>query len=76
MTLERRSRFDFTLDVLLSYPPANYDNPVTRGPELYILNSIFFTIMILCVIVRLYTRLCIRKWFGWDDLFIVFAVVR
>ena len=73
--MEKRSRFDFTLDVFLSYPPANYDDPVTRGPELYIINSIFFAAMFLCVALRLYNRLCIRRWFGWDDLFIVLAVV-
>ena len=73
--LERRSRFDFTLDVLLSYPDPNYDNPVTRGPELYVLNSIFFAFMLFCVAVRLYSRIFIRKWFGWDDFFIVLAVV-
>jgi hypothetical protein len=73
--LERRSRFDFTLDVLLSYPTPNYENPVTRGPELYILNSIFFAVMLFCVAVRLYSRVFIRRWFGWDDCFLVLAVV-
>lgn len=74
--LVRRSRFDFTLEVLMSYPAANYDSPLTRGPELYILNLIFFAAMLACVVIRLYTRISIRKSFGWDDLFIVLAVVR
>jgi hypothetical protein len=71
----KRSGFSFTPAVFLSYPPANYINPDERGPLLYYFNSMFFTIMLVCVALRLYTRLCIRKYFGLDDVFIVCALV-
>ena len=73
--MEKRSRFDFTAAVIMAYPPSNYENPKTRGNELYVLNSIFFIAMLVVVGIRFYARLCIRKWFGWDDFFILLAVI-
>jgi hypothetical protein len=74
--LWRRWRFDFSPAVLASYPTPNYTNPAKRGPEIYYLNSIFFLVTLICVSLRFYTRLCVRKYFGLDDMFIMFAMVR
>jgi hypothetical protein len=62
-------------DVLLAWPPANYDNPVTRGSALVVVNSAFIAITTITVILRLYTRLVVKRWFGIDDVFILVALV-
>jgi hypothetical protein len=62
------------VDVILSWPIPEYEHPVTRGPALIIVNSIFISLVILTVAARLYTRLVIKRWFGWDDIFILFAL--
>jgi uncharacterized membrane protein len=63
-------------DVLLSWPSPNYENPVTRGNALVIVNCIFISITIVTVALRLYTRAFIKRWFGIDDIFIILALVR
>jgi hypothetical protein len=63
------------LSVEATWPVANYDNPVTRGPELYIVTSIFVFLTTLVVAVRLYARICVRRWFGLDDLFVIISYV-
>jgi hypothetical protein len=62
------------VDVILSWPTPNYEHPVTRGPALIIVNAIFISLVILTVAARLYTRLVIKRWFGWDDIFILIAL--
>jgi hypothetical protein len=62
-------------DVLLSWPTPNYHNPVTRGPALVIINYIFASIAFITVLLRLYTRTIIKRWFGVDDVFIIIALV-
>ncbi|OAL06061.1 hypothetical protein IQ06DRAFT_75060 [Phaeosphaeriaceae sp. SRC1lsM3a] len=62
-------------DVLLSWPTPNYDNPVTRGPTLVIVNYILAVITIITVGLRLYTRTVIKRWFGIDDVFIILALI-
>ena len=62
-------------DVLLSWPTPNYENPVTRGNALVIVNSIFIGFVVITVGLRLYTRLVIKRWFGIDDVFILLALV-
>ena len=62
-------------EAVASWPAPNYVNPERRGPELYIVNGIFFFLASVTVTVRLYARIHIRKWFGPDDLFIVLAFV-
>ncbi|USP82307.1 hypothetical protein yc1106_09581 [Curvularia clavata] len=57
------------VSVVLSWPTPNYDNPVTRGPALIIVNAICITLTVLTVVARLYTRIVIKRWFGIDDLF-------
>lgn len=62
-------------DVLLSWPPPNYNNPVTRGDALVVINYIFAAITVITVGLRLYTRTVIKRWFGIDDVFIILALV-
>ena len=40
-----------------------------------IVNSILIALTILVVIARLYTRIVIKRWFGIDDIFILFALL-
>jgi hypothetical protein len=61
--------------VLASFPLPNYTNPKTRGESLIIVNAVFLGLTTLVVILRLFTRLVVRRWFGWDDVFIVLAFV-
>jgi hypothetical protein len=63
------------VDVLLSWPTPNYDNPVTRGPALVIVNSIFISLATITVAARIYTRIVIKRWFGIDDVFILLALL-
>jgi hypothetical protein len=63
------------VDVLLSWPTPNYENPVTRGNALVIVNSIFIGFVVITVGLRIYTRLVIKRWFGVDDVFILLALV-
>lgn len=62
-------------DVLLSWPTPNYDDPVTRGPALVIVNSIFISLATITVAARIYTRIVIKRWFGIDDVFILLALL-
>lgn len=63
-------------EVLLSWPTPNYDNPITRGNALVVVNSVFIGLVIITVGLRLYTRLKIKRWFGLDDVFILLALVN
>lgn len=64
------------LSVLLSWPPPNYDNPSeVRGPQLLIISSILLPIAIFMVAVRTYTRLCLSKSFGLDNVFLIVAIL-
>lgn len=61
--------------VLNLWPDPNYDDPVTQGPSLIIVNAVFMTLVVLAVAGRFYSRLCIQKWFGVDDAMMVLAFV-
>lgn len=59
-----------------AWPYPNYINPVRRDVNvLYVLMSIFLFSALTCVLARLYVRLAIRRYFGLDDVFIIFSVV-
>lgn len=67
---------DIPLDVFLSFPLPNYKDPPTRGPALVIVNAILIALVVIAVLLRLYARLFIKRWFGSDDIFIILALVR
>ena len=62
--------------VVATWPKPNLIDPVRRGPELYIVNSIFFSLTTLVLMIRLYTRIFVRRWVGLDDALIITAWVR
>lgn len=62
-------------DILASWPAPNYVNPVTRGNGVLIVNLVFFPVVILIILIRLYTRLKISKSFGLDDWLILAAML-
>ncbi|KAH7126850.1 hypothetical protein B0J11DRAFT_287720 [Dendryphion nanum] len=62
-------------EVLLSFPTPNYDDPVTRGHALLVVNSIFVALTVVVVCMRMYTRIYLKRWFGVDDVFILLALV-
>jgi hypothetical protein len=63
------------LDVLLSFPTPNYVDPETRGEALLVLLLIFSVVVIAAVAARFYSRIMVKKWFGWDDTMIGLALV-
>ena len=63
------------LDVIVAWPTPNYDNPTTRGDALLVLLIFFSVLVFLAVIGRYYSRVIIKKWFGWDDAMITLAFV-
>jgi hypothetical protein len=62
-------------EVIASWPIPNYTDPHTRGPALLIVNLTFIAICTIMVALRMYTRVIVVRWFGWDDVFILFALV-
>ena len=62
-------------EVIASWPPANLKNPVTRGSGLIVINSILLALVLWIVPLRCYTRLCITKSFGKDDILMILALV-
>ncbi|EUC41054.1 hypothetical protein COCMIDRAFT_107175 [Bipolaris oryzae ATCC 44560] len=56
------------VSVVLSWPTPNYDDPVTRGPALVIVNAIFITLtlLILFAIGLTIVVLLANKSYGWD----------
>lgn len=63
------------VDVILSWPTPNYDHPETRGLTLLILMVIFTVLVLLSCLGRFYSRIIVKRWFGWDDGFIIIALV-
>ncbi|USW48445.1 hypothetical protein Slin15195_G017640 [Septoria linicola] len=63
------------ITVILSWPPPNYENPETRGDTLLVLLVIFSVLVVLACVGRFYSRIIIKHWFGWDDVFIIIALV-
>jgi hypothetical protein len=62
-------------DVILRWPTPNYDHPETRSEAFIIVNSLFLALSIVAVILRLYTRIFVVRWFGSDDIFITIAIL-
>jgi len=63
------------LSVLISWPTPDYVHPVTHGPALLIVNTIFIALVTVAVLGRVYSRLIVKQWFGVDDSLILLAYV-
>lgn len=64
------------LDVIATWPQANYANPSeVRGPTILILTAIFVPLLVILIALRIYTRLRLSKNFGADDVAIVAAAL-
>jgi hypothetical protein len=66
---------EIPLEVIATWPPPNYKNPVTRGRSLIVIDTLLPSISLIVVLLRCYTRTFIKKWFGLDDVFILLALV-
>ncbi len=60
-------------DVVASWPAPNYDDPVTRGPALVIVEIIALCISTVCLGLRLFVRIHILRSPDWDDWLMVAA---
>lgn len=62
-------------ELLATLPQRNEINPETRGPAVVIANGIGLAVATIAVGIRIYTRVFITRNFGWDDTFILLALV-
>lgn len=62
--------------VIVDWPKPDYVDPETRGDALLILMVVFSFLVFMAVIGRYYSRIVIKRWFGWDDSMITLAWVR
>ncbi|OHW98261.1 integral membrane protein [Colletotrichum incanum] len=62
-------------NVVLSWPPPNYIDPIERGPALMIVELTSLSIALLCLCLRLYVRFFIIRKSWWDDWLMVAATV-
>jgi hypothetical protein len=63
------------IEVIATWPAANYVNPSeVRGPTILILTLIFIPLLVILTALRVYTRLCLSRNFGADDVAIIAAV--
>ncbi|KAJ9418526.1 hypothetical protein QL093DRAFT_2386484 [Fusarium oxysporum] len=63
------------LEVVASWPPPNYDNPVHRGPTLLIVEVTIMSVAILTLMARLYVRIFKVNKHGLDDWLMLAAMV-
>jgi hypothetical protein len=66
---------DIPLEVYLSFPFPNYTNPKTRGPALTIINGILLFFVSLALVLRIYTRVVIKRSLGFDDYSIIVGFI-
>jgi hypothetical protein len=64
------------LEVVASWPPPNYDNPVHRGPTLLIVEVTIMSVAILTLMARLYVRIFKVNKHGLDDWLMLAAMVN
>lgn len=62
-------------EVIASWPPPNISSPHSKGPTLLIVELLLITIVCVVVLLRIYSRVYLRKTFGLDDWFILPATV-
>jgi hypothetical protein len=61
--------------VMANWPVPNYENPVTQGLPLIIVNVIFMALISLALPLRLYSRYVTKGRLGWDDFNMTIAYV-
>ena len=59
-----------------AWPKPNYVDPITRGHENVILQIVLYSCLMVFLGLRLFTRLCLKRAFGADDILILAAAVR
>ena len=64
-----------SLQIIESWPKANYENPTTGGLYNLVIPIVLFPIVYIMVILRFYTRIRITKNFGLDDWLILMSTV-
>ena len=52
---------------LFNQGPPNYVNPPSRGWEIETAALTTIIVALVCVIARMYTKICITRTYGWDD---------
>lgn len=67
---------DIPIAVVLEWPIADYHHPETRGPSAPIMIAILSSFAVVAVGLRVYTRLFVQQWPGYDDWLLIMAVVR
>ncbi|KAL8671757.1 MAG: hypothetical protein Q9168_003752 [Polycauliona sp. 1 TL-2023] len=55
---------------------SNFDNPVTRGPDVVIASSICLALMLSLVLIRFYTKIAIKGKLRWDDWLCIPATIQ
>ncbi|KIW02888.1 uncharacterized protein PV09_05938 [Verruconis gallopava] len=63
------------LSVIATWPPANYVDPVTRGPALLIIECIFISLAWIVLVLRMYVRLVMLRRTWWDDWIMIIAAI-
>ncbi|KAL5342923.1 hypothetical protein BJX70DRAFT_239945 [Aspergillus crustosus] len=63
------------IEVLLTWPAPNYDDPPTRGKAVLVMTIICLVLSTIITALRVYTRLIITRTAGLDDILIVFGLV-
>jgi hypothetical protein len=63
------------LSVLLTFPQPNYVDPKTQGMSLVLVNAIMAGLVLFAVLLRMYTRIWLKRWVGADDYAIILATV-
>lgn len=54
---------------------ANFTNPKTQGPRLVVVGAVLLTFVLIALVNRAYTKLCIVRKVFWDDLTIFLSAV-
>lgn len=57
------------------WPNPNYDDPVTRGDALLVVNIVFIILVTFSISIRLYSRAIVKCQTGMDDVMIVLAYI-
>jgi hypothetical protein len=63
------------LEVISSWPKANYSNPITRSKAVLIVACVFGPVTIALVLARLWVRIRIQHNAGVDDWLMMAAIV-